>query len=104
KAADMLRAKGVGTVILTLGARGAFVAGDNIRRLVPGFKVKAVDTTAAGDIFAGAFAIALVEGQDYLSAVRLATVAAGISVTREGAQPSIPNRTEVEELRKRLWP
>jgi ribokinase len=98
KAADKLRARGVQTVILTLGARGAFVATAEARQLVSGFKVKAVDTTAAGDIFNGALAVALAEGQDLIKATRLANAAAALSVTRLGAQPSAPTRQEIERL------
>jgi ribokinase len=98
KAAEKLRARGVGTVILTLGARGAFVATASTRELVPGFRVKAVDTTAAGDVFNGALAVALGEGQPLLEAVRFANAAAAISVTRLGAQPSAPARKEIESL------
>jgi ribokinase len=98
KAADKLLARGVGTVILTLGARGAFVAGAEIRQLVPGFKVKPVDTTAAGDTFNGALVVALGEGRALIDAVRFANAAAAISVTRLGAQPSAPTRKEIEKL------
>ena len=96
RAAAKLLAKGVQTVILTLGARGAFVATKDQRARVPGFKVQAVDTTAAGDVFNGALAVALAEGQPLLEAVRFAFGAAAISVTRLGAQPSAPRRHEVE--------
>lgn len=98
RAAEKLRARGVETVILTLGARGAFVATASIRELVPGFRVKAVDTTAAGDVFNGALAVALGEGRPLLEAVRFANAAAAISVTRLGAQPSAPDRKEIELL------
>jgi ribokinase len=98
EAADKLRARGVETVILTLGARGAFVANDSTRQLVPGFQVKAVDTTAAGDVFNGALAVALGEGRPLLEAARFANAAAAISVTRLGAQPSAPVREEIEGL------
>ncbi len=98
KAADRLLARGVRTVILTLGARGAFMAGPELRRLVPGFKVRAVDTTAAGDVFNGALAVALGEGRPLLEAVRFAHAAAAISVTRPGAQPSAPRRAEIERF------
>ena len=101
KAAGKLLARGVQTVILTLGARGAFVANGNDRQLVPGFKVKAVDTTAAGDIFNGALAAALAEGKPLSEAVRFANAAAAISVTRLGAQPSAPARKEIEKLAQR---
>jgi ribokinase len=97
-AADKLRALGVETVILTLGSRGAFVATDSIQQIVPGFQVKAVDTTAAGDVFNGALAVALGEGEPLLEAARFANAAAAISVTRLGAQPSAPDRREIQSL------
>jgi ribokinase len=81
RAADVLLAKGVGTVILTLGAGGAFVASEGMRALVPAFAVKPVDTTAAGDIFNGALAVALIEGRELLEAVRFANAAAALWVT-----------------------
>lgn len=95
KAADRLLARGVKTVILTLGSRGAFLAAAGGKQLVRGFKVKAVDTTAAGDIFNGALAVALAEEKALPAAVRFANAAAAISVTRWGAQPSAPTRTEI---------
>jgi ribokinase len=101
KAADRLLAKGVRVVILTLGARGAFVADAGGKRLVPTFRVKAVDTTAAGDIFNGALAVALAEGMPLVEAVRFGCAAAAISVTRPGAQPSAPRRAEIEKLLKK---
>ena len=100
-AAAKLRARGVQTVIITLGARGAFVATQSGVQLVPGFKVKAVDTTAAGDIFNGALAAALAEGKLLDLAVRFANAAAAISVTRLGAQPSAPTRREIERFLKK---
>jgi ribokinase len=98
KAASVLRARGVQTVILTLGARGAFVANDSITQIVPGFKVKVADTTGAGDVFSGALSVALAEQQPLLQAVRFANAAAAISVTRVGAQLSAPSRRDVERL------
>jgi ribokinase len=98
KAADKLLACGVQTVILTLGSRGAFIADASGKELVRGFKVKAVDTTAAGDTFNGALAVALAEGQPLPTAVRFANAAAAISVTRLGAQPSAPARKEIEKF------
>ena len=100
KAADKLLAKGVETVIVTLGAKGALVACRGGQEIVPGFVVQAVDTTAAGDIFNGALAVALAEGQPLAAAVRFANAAAAISVTRLGAQPSAPKRKEIEKLLK----
>lgn len=98
RAADALLERGVGTVVITLGARGALVAGGGLRELVPGFPVQAVDTTAAGDVFNGALAVALGEGRPLLQAVRFAHAAAAISVTRLGAQPSAPGRAEIEAM------
>ncbi len=101
RAADRLRKRGVKTVIITLGARGAFVCGEGCRALVPAFKAKAVDTTAAGDVFNGALAVALAEGRPMIEAVRFGQAAAAISVTRIGAQPSAPSRAEIERLLKK---
>jgi ribokinase len=98
QAAQALQAKGISTVIITLGARGAFVATADLRQRVPGFKVKPVDTTAAGDIFNGALAVALAEGKPLLQAVRFANAAAALSVTKMGAQPSAPTRTAIERF------
>lgn len=98
QAADRLMECGVGTVIITLGQRGAFVATEGLRKLVPGFAMQAVDTTAAGDVFNGALAVALAERQTLEQAVRFANAAAAISVTRMGAQPSAPKRKEIDKL------
>jgi ribokinase len=98
KACSVLRSRGVATVVLTLGGRGAFVVDAEGQRLVRGFKVKAVDSTGAGDIFNGALAVALAEGKLLLDAVRFANAAAALSVTRRGAQPSAPSRTDIESF------
>ncbi len=98
KAADALLARGVQNVIITMGARGALVAGKDLRQVIPALKVKAVDTTAAGDIFNGTLAVALAEGRSLLDAARFASVAAAISVTRMGAQTSAPVRKEIDRL------
>jgi len=98
KACSKLRSRGVGIVILTLGKRGAFLADANGERLVPGFKVKTVDSTAAGDIFNGALSVALAEGKAVFDAVRFANAAAALSVTRLGAQPSAPSRADIEKF------
>ena len=98
EAAGQLMARGVQTVIVTMGIRGAFVADAATRQLVSAFKVDAVDTTAAGDTFNGALAVALAEGQPLDQAVRFANAAAAISVTRIGAQPSVPKRREIEQF------
>jgi ribokinase len=85
-------------VILTLGPRGAWVAVEGYQGLVPGFAVDPVDSTAAGDVHCGALAVALVEGQSLLEAVGFANAAAALSVTKLGAQPSAPARTDIDAL------
>jgi ribokinase len=94
-AAAALKRMGVETVIITLGPRGAFVSGPGFEGIVPGLKVRAVDTTAAGDVFNGALAVGLSEGRALKEAVRFANGAAALSVTRLGAQPSAPKRKEI---------
>lgn len=96
QAATRLRAEGVGTVILTLGERGALLVNDQRTVHVPGYQVEVVDTTAAGDAFVGGFAVALAEGRDLIEAVRFANAAGALAVTKLGAQPSLPTRAEVE--------
>ncbi len=95
QAADALLAKGVKHVILTLGAKGAYYKSAGQEALVPAEKVKAVDTTAAGDVFNGALTVALAEGKDWLPAIQFAAKAAAISVTRMGAQASAPHRSDL---------
>ena len=97
-AAQALITKGVTSVIITLGAAGAYVHSDEFTGMVPGFKVDPVDTTAAGDTFNGTLAVALAEGQSLTQAVRFAHAAAAISVTKLGAQPSAPAREVIEQF------
>ncbi|MFP1826463.1 ribokinase [Lonsdalea quercina] len=96
RAAQVLHDKGVSSVIITLGRRGAWVSEQGRGRLIPGFQVEAVDTIAAGDTFNGALLTALLEEKPMLEAVRFAHAAAAIAVTRRGGQPSVPWRNEVE--------
>lgn len=98
RAARKLRAQGVGTVIVTLGANGALIVDRAAEVLVPAFPVKPLDTTAAGDVFNGALAVALAQGQPLVEAVRFACAAAALSVTRLGAQPSAPRRAAIQRL------
>ncbi|HCJ02685.1 MAG TPA: ribokinase [Raoultella ornithinolytica] len=98
KAARVLHEKGIGIVMITLGSRGVWVSHDGQGRRVPGFKVQAVDTIAAGDTFNGAFVTALLEGTALDEAIRFAHAAAAIAVTRKGAQPSVPWREEIDEF------
>lgn len=104
ESARTLLTRGPRFVVVTLGAAGAFVLGPDIDATVPAFQVQAVDTTAAGDTFCGALAVALVEGKPLPEAVRFASAAAAISVTRLGAQPSVPTRAEVDSLIARTAP
>lgn len=96
KAAGVLLAKGVEKVIITLGAKGAFVLTKDEKVSIDSYKVDALDTTAAGDTFCGSLAVALVEGKSLKDALQFANAAAAISVTRIGAQPSAPRRDEIE--------
>lgn len=100
KAAGILVAKGVEKVIITLGAQGAFVLTKDEKASVSAYKVDAIDTTAAGDTFCGALAVALTEGKPLKESLQFASAAAAISVTRMGAQPSVPKRMEIDELLK----
>lgn len=98
RAARALHDKGIGTVIITLGSRGVWASVNGEGRRVPGFKVKAIDTIAAGDTFNGALVTALLEGKSMDDAIRFAHAAAAIAVTRKGAQPSVPWRKEIDEF------
>ena len=95
-AAEKLHAAGVEAILITLGSRGAFIFDSDHRELITGFEVEAVDTTAAGDVFNGALAVALAEGSSLTKAVRFANAAAALAVAKLGAQPSAPTREEIE--------
>ena len=95
RAAKIIRQAGVKNVIITMGESGAFVMSEDFSELIPGIKVTPVDTTAAGDVFNGALAVALAEGQEIKDAVLFANKAASIAVTRMGAQASAPYRNEI---------
>jgi ribokinase len=98
-AATRLIAMGAGKVIITLGAQGSLFADGQRFEHFPAPVVKAVDTTAAGDTFVGGFAAALAGGEDEAQAIRFGQVAAALSVTRAGAQPSIPALSEVQAFK-----
>jgi ribokinase len=95
KAAEIIMKRGAKNVIITLGEAGAYIKSENFTGLIPGIKVIPVDTTAAGDVFNGALAVALSEGKALNEAVVFANKAASISVTRMGAQASAPYRNEI---------
>ncbi|SNY67164.1 ribokinase [Enterobacter sp. CC120223-11] len=98
KAAQVLHEKGIDTVIITLGSRGVWASQNGKGERVPGFKVQAVDTIAAGDTFNGALMTALLEEKPLAQALRFAHAAAAIAVTRKGAQPSVPWRKEIDDF------
>jgi len=98
-AATQLIGAGAGKVIVTLGAQGLMFANGSSFEHFPAPRVKAVDTTAAGDTFVGGFAAALASGKSEVEAIRFGQVAAALSVTRAGAQPSIPTLLEVQAFK-----
>lgn len=97
-ASAALRAAGTGTIILTLGERGALLADATATRLFPAFEVEPVDTTAAGDAFLAGLAVALAEGRSLAEAVQWGNAAGALATTRFGAQTSLPERQAVEQL------
>ncbi|EKO3672388.1 ribokinase [Vibrio metschnikovii] len=98
QAATVLHQQGIEIVIITLGAKGVWLSEHGRGQLIPGFRVSVTDTTAAGDTFNGAFVTGLLENMPLESAIKFAHAAAAISVTRFGAQTSIPTRQEVDEF------
>jgi ribokinase len=95
-AARKLCEKGVKNVIITMGAAGAYLLSGTVSEIIPAVPSKAIDTTAAGDVFNGALAVAISEGSELNDAVVFANKAASISVTRMGAQTSAPYRKEIK--------
>jgi len=96
--AGVLLERGVESAIVTLGADGVLVVTPQAQIVIGGLAVEAVDTTAAGDTFAGALAARLAEGADLVDASRFANAAAAVAVTRRGAQPSVPTRDEITRM------
>jgi ribokinase len=96
RAAKELRARGVGTAVVKLGARGLAVAAEGVETIIPAFKVKAIDTVAAGDSFNGGLAHALEQGQPIAQALRFAAACGALSTTRKGASAAAPTKAEVE--------
>ncbi|HKD77285.1 MAG TPA: ribokinase [Ktedonobacterales bacterium] len=100
--ARQLRDRGPSLVIVTLGNNGCLVCAEHEMRHIAAYTVEVVDTTAAGDCFVGALAVRLALGDDAFAAARYASAAAAISVTRAGAQPSLPHASEVEVFLNRM--
>ena len=98
RAASKIRERGAQTVIVTLGADGAYVLDDQGGRHIPAWPCEAIDTTAAGDAFAGAFAVKLVESGEVDQAISWGNAAGAIAASRLGAQPSMGNRQEINQL------
>jgi ribokinase len=99
RVAKALIGRGTPGIVLKLGSRGAFIASkDSLEERLSPFPVQAVDTTAAGDAFNGAFAVGLLLDKGPVESARFATAAAALSVTRAGAQPSMPTMAEVNQL------
>lgn len=98
-AASWFHEKGIATVIITLGEQGCFISDASFKGIVKGYQVdKVIDTVAAGDTFCGALAVALSEGMRLEDAARFANIAAALSVTKNGAQASIPSREQVDKI------
>jgi ribokinase len=98
QAADIISARGVDNVVITLGQQGALIKEHDLYHFVEAHKVESVDTTAAGDTFCGAVCVGLSEGMSIVDSVKLAAKAAALTVTRMGAQSSIPYRSELSSL------
>jgi ribokinase len=104
-AAEKLLALGANNLLVTLGSRGAIIFNQEepLGKIIPAYPVQAVDTTAAGDCFVGALAVGIGEAKSLAAAAEFASAAAAISVTRAGAQPSLPRRAEVDRfMRERI--
>jgi ribokinase len=101
RCADLLLERGPKNVLIKMGSQGVFLAtGGGTREMIPAFAVKTVDSTAAGDAFNAGFAVSLLSGASPVQAARYASAVAAISVTRVGAQPSMPTAREVERFLK----
>ncbi|PKP52174.1 MAG: ribokinase [Bacteroidetes bacterium HGW-Bacteroidetes-1] len=98
QAADIISAKGVNIVVVTLGSEGALIKEFDKYHYIEAVKVDAMDTTAAGDVFCGSVCVGLAEGRSIIDSVKMAARAAAITVTRMGAQSSIPYRSELSSL------
>ncbi len=98
RSVDKLREQGAANVVITLAERGCYARSSQGELLVPSFAVKTIDTTAAGDAFNGALAVAVAEEMEFARALRFANAAGALATTSRGAQPSLPLREDVEKL------
>ena len=98
EASNILKAKGIQHVIITMGSQGAFISSGDINKMIPSFKVNAIDTTGAGDAFNGGLLAALSKGKDIREAATFASALAALSVQKHGATPSMPTLEEIEEF------
>ncbi len=96
EAAEKLQKKGIETIIITLGINGSYILSKEYSGIVPAYKVTAVDATAAGDVYCGSLATALMEGMSFIESVKFSSAAAALCVTKLGAQPSAPTRQEID--------
>jgi ribokinase len=98
EAAKILKSKGIDTIIITLGINGSYVLSDEYSGFIPAYKVNAVDATAAGDVYCGSLATALMEGKTLKEAVQFSSAAAALCVTKLGAQRSAPEKQEIDDF------
>jgi ribokinase len=95
-AAEKLKEKGIETIIITLGINGSYIHSNEYSGIIPAYKVNAIDATAAGDVYCGSLATALMEGRSLKESVKFSSAAAALCVTKLGAQPSAPTRQEID--------
>ncbi len=99
RAADVFQKKGVGEIVITMGAQGAYVRSGGSELIVPRLNVEAVDTTGAGDAFNGGLVTALAEGKDLFAAAEFANVVGALSVTKKGTAPAMPFRKDIDAFK-----
>jgi ribokinase len=99
RAADVFQKKGVGDIVITMGAQGAYVRSGGSELIVPRLNVNAIDTTGAGDAFNGGLVTALAEGKDLFAAAEFANVVGALSVTKKGTAPAMPFRKEIDAFK-----
>lgn len=100
KAANILLGKGIKNVVITMGKNGVFVMTTLRHEFIPSMKVKAIDTTGAGDAFNGGFVTALSEGKDIFEAARFGNIVGALSVTKLGTAPAMPYRKDIDNFRQ----